>query len=272
MAAAKKKEDPKMLKKHMFVLFASFIVLSFFACDWNAVDPADGASRAALSISITPTAGGIGTVVRIMGGGFTPTNNTIIFAPQNVTGKVYQTVVSATGGLLQFAIPKYLYPPCRYLPSPCAAVVYSVTDGTYLVSVKNANGTSNTCAFRVVGSQVPPPPSPIPGAIPVTEADNGRTIALKTGNVMQLSLKTNPSTGYGWQFTSQPSSAVLTLSNHYLAYENQSQAGMPGAPMIEYWIYQAAGAGSTSIELKYCRSWETVPPLKTFKVNITVSN
>jgi inhibitor of cysteine peptidase len=261
-----------MARKLFYAAFLTLLALSLFTCDGGVVsNTPDTASRAVFTIAISPGSGRIGTVVRISSGQFTPTNNTVIFSPETGTDKRYQIVLPASGGQLQFAIPVNMYPFCHYLPgSVCPAVIYPVVNGPYLISVKNANGTSNSCRFTVVGPQ--PPPSPVPGAIPVTDADNGRTIALKKGNVMQLTLKTNPSTGYGWQSVSAPAAAVLKLDNHYLTLENPADGGKAGAPEIEYWIYSAAGAGSTSMELAYRRSWETVPPLKTFKLTITVSN
>ena len=88
----------------------------------------------------------------------------------------------------------------------------------------------------------------------------------------ELSLETNPSTGYGWEFVQEPEPSILRLVDHYLAYENPVDPGLVGAPMMEYWIYHAMTAGRTSIRLEYARSWEMVPPIKTFGVTIVVTD
>lgn len=98
-------------------------------------------------------------------------------------------------------------------------------------------------------------------------SDDGKTINLKQGQELQLSLLTNPSTGYTWEFVSPPAATIFTLIAHYL----KPLGNLPGSPSMEYWVFNTVGKGSTSINLKYWRSWEA-NPLKTFSVKIIVSS
>jgi predicted secreted protein len=107
----------------------------------------------------------------------------------------------------------------------------------------------------------------VPSTVYINENNNGQTIYLRVGQNLQLTLMTNPSTGYGWSYVTKPNPYVLQQTNHYLV----PTGTLPGSPSTEYWIYKAVGAGSTAISLKYWRSWETgVPPLKTYGVKVVV--
>jgi inhibitor of cysteine peptidase len=105
------------------------------------------------------------------------------------------------------------------------------------------------------------------GTIAIGESENGKTISLVKGHILQLSLSANPSTGYSWQYIRQPDAGVLAQTSHYF----QSLGNLPGAPSMEFWIFNTAGPGSTVISLKYGRKWLPAdPPLKTYLVNIVV--
>ena len=91
----------------------------------------------------------------------------------------------------------------------------------------------------------------------------------RIGNTLNISLGTNPSTGYGWEFGQEPNPDILYLESNYVV-ENPPP-GMVGVPGTEYWKYTAVGAGTTVILLEYLRSWETEPPLKIFRVQIIVT-
>lgn len=99
-------------------------------------------------------------------------------------------------------------------------------------------------------------------------SDDGKVISLKEGEVLQLSLITNPSTGYSWGFATAPSANVIKQTDHYLV----PLGTMPGSASTEFWIFDAISEGSTRIDLKYMRWWETAPTaIKTFEVTIVVS-
>jgi inhibitor of cysteine peptidase len=103
--------------------------------------------------------------------------------------------------------------------------------------------------------------------IMIGENDNGETVSIMKDQSLELSLTTNPSTGYTWQYVQKANPGVLRETRHFLSPQNKK----PGAPSLEYWIYIPVNAGTTSIVLQYSRSWSKEPPLKTFQVNIVVS-
>ena len=103
--------------------------------------------------------------------------------------------------------------------------------------------------------------------VPIGEFDNGKSVILKKNQTLVLSLITNPSTGYTWQYLQYPSFKVLTEIKHYLVPQGRN----PGSPSMEYWLYIPVNIGATVISLQYSRSWSKIPPLKIYQINIMIS-
>lgn len=102
----------------------------------------------------------------------------------------------------------------------------------------------------------------------IDESGNGRVVFLEVGGSLDLSLESNASTGYSWQyFPDFTGDGVIKETAHEYREENP---GLIGAPGGEYWSFKAVGAGATSISLGYMRPWESVQPVKTFKVDVIV--
>jgi inhibitor of cysteine peptidase len=91
-------------------------------------------------------------------------------------------------------------------------------------------------------------------AILVDWDDNGKVIHLAKGQVLQLSLSTNPSTGYNWQFVKEPRGKALKFIT---SYPETPTSALVGAPVMEHSFFYAVKAGETAIDLEYVRSWET---------------
>jgi hypothetical protein len=93
--------------------------------------------------SISPTQANIGTQVTIYGNGFTSSNNTVEFGQGAI-----QNLSSYNGTSLTFNVPSYLTQYCAS-GSYCNQISYPVTNGSYGLSVMNANGTSNQINFTI---------------------------------------------------------------------------------------------------------------------------
>jgi inhibitor of cysteine peptidase len=103
--------------------------------------------------------------------------------------------------------------------------------------------------------------------VTIGEYENGKTVLLTKDQILELSLITNPSTGYTWQYLQYPSPKILTEIKHYLVPQGRN----PGSPSMEYWLYNPVNLGVTVISLQYSRSWSNVPPLKIYQINIMVN-
>jgi len=86
----------------------------------------------------------------------------------------------------------------------------------------------------------------------VTDNDKGSTVQLKTGDVLELRLKSNPTTGYEWSV--DPKSTPLVK----LTGQSQTQATQPGVgrPIFQIFKFQATGPGNGVLLLHYVRFWE----------------
>ena len=86
----------------------------------------------------------------------------------------------------------------------------------------------------------------------VTEADNGGTVHLKAGDVLEPCLESNPgSTGYMW-YVDPKSTPLLKLIG-----QSQTQPTQPGVgkPISQIFVFQAMQSGQGDF-LLHIRSWE----------------
>ncbi|MBI4673171.1 MAG: protease inhibitor I42 family protein [Chloroflexi bacterium] len=105
----------------------------------------------------------------------------------------------------------------------------------------------------------------------LTETDNGSKLTLHVGDVLNLALDSNPSTGYSWHLTQNDEQVLLPLGEPQFTLGNQTP--MPGAGGTETFQFKAVGKGQTTLTLVYMRPWEkdtTPTPQNTFSVTVTV--
>lgn len=103
----------------------------------------------------------------------------------------------------------------------------------------------------------------------IDENSNDREYSASLGQTFVLALPANPSTGFQWDFDNSFDSGVISLLDSW--YQASSQVdGIVGGGGVHIWRFKAVGPGSTEIELRYARPWESVQPLKTFKIKVIV--
>ena len=104
--------------------------------------------------------------------------------------------------------------------------------------------------------------------VTVTDAENGKTIELSSGETLRVKLPGNPSTGYDWTLDGDPAPLKLIKSFHQA---NKKTTGMAGAPQTTVFQLSAPSAGAANVTFIYRRSWEyNVAPAKTFNVRVNV--
>lgn len=90
--------------------------------------------------------------------------------------------------------------------------------------------------------------------IEVSDMDNNASsepISLKLGEVLNLSLKSNPTTGYMWNASFN--SSLIEQVNY--GYDPDSPE-LIGGGGIETFTFKAVGVGETDLVMRYKRSWE----------------
>lgn len=97
--------------------------------------------------------------------------------------------------------------------------------------------------------------------------DPSEIITVTGGEIFSISLESNPSTGFSWQFIEQRSGTVIFLSRDYEA----PKFSMPGAPGRERFTFKAESPGEKELVFTYLRPWEkNIPPdtIVTFRVKV----
>lgn len=101
----------------------------------------------------------------------------------------------------------------------------------------------------------------------LSEEDAGRTVELRAGDSLEVTLVGNPTTGYMWEVGSVDA-AVLTQVGEPEFKADSDLIGAPGTITLRF---EAVAPGETDLQLVYRRPWEEgVAPLETFEATIVV--
>ena len=107
----------------------------------------------------------------------------------------------------------------------------------------------------------------IPVSVQLSEEDLGRTVEIGLGDILEVVLKGNPSTGYIWDVVS-PENGILKQVGETEFEPDRKARGSGGKIIMRF---EAAKQGKTWLKLIYHRPFEkNGPPIKTFEVRLTV--
>jgi predicted secreted protein len=128
-----------------------------------------------------------------------------------------------------------------------------------LGAVVRWNGDTQTVTVATKGNTL--------AAVKLTEADAGRTVDLKEGDVLEVVLEGNPTTGYNWG-VKFPLSSILTQVGDPMFQPDTDLTGSGGKIIFRF---TASAPGQTPLKLLYQRWWEKdIPPLDEFEVTVRV--
>jgi inhibitor of cysteine peptidase len=92
------------------------------------------------------------------------------------------------------------------------------------------------------------------GSVDVTEAQNGTIVTAKPGNLVNVKLPANPSTGYNWELRDFEAGVAMLRASEFVAPDGQNMFfGGPGTTVV---TLQALEPGTQDIRLVYRRPWE----------------
>jgi predicted secreted protein len=99
------------------------------------------------------------------------------------------------------------------------------------------------------------------------EADNGQSVTMEVGDMLQIMLDENQTTGYLWSIVTNDE-GVLALSGEP-AYEVESDA--IGAGGTKTFLFEAVGPGTSVLRMVNALEQETaVEPVETFELTVQV--
>ena len=110
-----------------------------------------------------------------------------------------------------------------------------------------------------------------PEEVNVDENDDGSQVELEQGQILVVTLESNPTTGYRWEVVETQESILEQMGE--AEFKSSETGGPPlvGAGGWEIFRFKAISAGQTSLKLVYHRPWEEgVEPLKTFSLQVVV--
>ena len=90
--------------------------------------------------------------------------------------------------------------------------------------------------------------------VTVIQADNGKAITVKSGDIIRIELAEQGSTGYLWQFDDLDRRFfdLIDVATEKTHKEN----GFTGGPVLKKWRLMAKKPGKSTIYLHYFRPWE----------------
>ena len=101
----------------------------------------------------------------------------------------------------------------------------------------------------------------------LTAADNLSSIELQQGQRLRITLAANPTTGYTWAILEPTDDRILRQLGEI---EFEPESTLVGAGGVQIIRFEAVSAGQSSLKLVYHRPWESVEPLESFTLSVTV--
>lgn len=102
-----------------------------------------------------------------------------------------------------------------------------------------------------------------------TQKDVKADYNVSKNEVFQISLKSNPTTGYSWKWIKIQSSSILdSVSTTYVP--TKMEEGIVGSGGNEIWEFKGKETGVDTLKFEYCRSWEPNSTVETKKIIVKV--
>lgn len=98
--------------------------------------------------------------------------------------------------------------------------------------------------------------------------DNGSTVDISEGEVLEIQLAGNPTTGFNWQVTDTLDQSVLTQDGDPEFDAEDESLGSPGVVTLKF---KAVGTGTTPLDLEYKAVSGDAPADRTYSLTVNVS-
>ncbi|MEJ2011644.1 MAG: protease inhibitor I42 family protein [Anaerolineales bacterium] len=90
------------------------------------------------------------------------------------------------------------------------------------------------------------------------DASQSAAIELRPGEQVELTLCSNPTTGFQWLDPAEISdpAVIEQVSMNFIEPPLKGESKLVGAPGIQNWTFKALAAGSAQVSLSYSQPWE----------------
>ncbi|HSQ22542.1 MAG TPA: protease inhibitor I42 family protein [Coriobacteriia bacterium] len=101
----------------------------------------------------------------------------------------------------------------------------------------------------------------------VDEGDNGNSVRVGIGQVLEVRVPSNPSTGYSWQVVDVPDFLAF---DETVEFESDAGPDVVGAGGTEVLKFTVEGDGTGTLRLEYLRPWEAdTPAIEVYEIEVT---
>lgn len=108
-----------------------------------------------------------------------------------------------------------------------------------------------------------------PTEIILDPEDNGSRVEANMGQVVVISLESNPSTGYRWEVLEIDESILQQVGEVEFAPADQREPPPLGVGGVEVFRFKIVKTGQANLELVYYRPWEEgVEPLERYAIQV----
>ena len=105
--------------------------------------------------------------------------------------------------------------------------------------------------------------------ITIKEDNQKEKYSLRKGDIVEVVLNANPSTGYKWQIVNIDSSKLKIVDETYTS--EKVKRDIVGSGGNKIYLFKAINKGNTAIDLIYSRPFEKdLPPKKKFHLNLNI--
>jgi len=101
--------------------------------------------------------------------------------------------------------------------------------------------------------------------ITLDQNNSGQTLDLPVGQVLELRLAENPTTGYRWAFVENGAPVCVVVNDHF-----DAPAGPPGRGGEHTWQIKGAAPGECNIALQYRRGFQSEAAAQSFRLHVNV--
>ncbi len=101
----------------------------------------------------------------------------------------------------------------------------------------------------------------------VTEANNGSTISVSVGDTLVIQLPESPTTGFRWALAASDARILEMLTDEF---ELGANAAIGGGGLRIFRLV-VKGQGSTRLQFRLARSWESTAPKPLFDIQVNAS-
>ena len=111
-----------------------------------------------------------------------------------------------------------------------------------------------------------------PSPLVLGKDSTGGSAELKRGQILEVKLEGNPTTGYSWEVKKSGEPVVRLQNQPVYTQSNAGGSTLVGSGGTYTFTFVGAETGATTIELVYHRPWETTTaPLETYFLEATVN-